>query len=90
MCALGFRPVLRPEVQSYIITSFYYPDHPAFDFGAFYNGLSDRGMIIYPGKLTDVDSFRIGTIGRIFAADLRQLVAAIREVLEEMGCLHGE
>jgi 2-aminoethylphosphonate-pyruvate transaminase len=76
-------------VQSYIITSFHYPEHPRFDFDSFYRRLSDRGMIIYPGKLTDTPSFRIGNIGRLFEADILQLLAAIRDVLQEMGCLDG-
>jgi 2-aminoethylphosphonate-pyruvate transaminase len=89
MRALGLRPYLQPDVQSYIITSFHYPEHPRFDFDSFYRRLSDRGMIIYPGKLTDTPSFRIGTIGRLFEADILQLLAAIRDVLQEMGCLDG-
>jgi 2-aminoethylphosphonate-pyruvate transaminase len=88
MRALGFRPYLVPEVQSYIITAFHYPEL-SFDFHRFYRSLSDRGMIIYPGKLTDVPCFRIGTIGRIFEADVRQLLAAVSETLLEMGRLDG-
>ncbi|MEX1254133.1 MAG: 2-aminoethylphosphonate--pyruvate transaminase [Dehalococcoidia bacterium] len=89
MGALGFRPYLRPDVQSYIITSFHEPEHPAFDFRTFYRGLSERGMIIYPGKLTEVPTFRIGTIGRLFPADIRQLLVAIEDTMREMGCLDG-
>jgi 2-aminoethylphosphonate-pyruvate transaminase len=85
MTQLGFRTYLRPEVQSYIITSFYYPDDSKFSFDKFYRRLSDRGFIIYPGKLTAVNCFRIGSIGRIFEADIRALLAAIRETLDEMG-----
>jgi 2-aminoethylphosphonate-pyruvate transaminase len=89
MRAMGFRPYLRPEVQSYIITSFHYPAHPAFEFERFYRGLSDRGLIIYPGKLTDVPCFRIGTIGRLFEADIRQLLSAIRGTMHEIGIDSG-
>jgi 2-aminoethylphosphonate-pyruvate transaminase len=89
MKQLGFRSVLPPEVQSPIITAFHYPDHPAFNFQQLYRGLSDRGMIIYPGKLSRVDSFRIGTIGRISPADIESLLTAISKVLEEMGCRPG-
>lgn len=85
MTALGFRCYLRPEVQSPLITSFYYPADPRFSFEAFYRALSDRGFIIYPGKISRADLFRIGTIGRIFPADLRALLAAIREVRDEQG-----
>ena len=83
MARLGFRPLLAPAVQSHIITAFRYPD-AGFDFGVFYGKLSERGFIIYPGKLTQVDTFRIGNIGRLFPQDLEQLVAAIAAVLAEM------
>lgn len=81
MDALGFRPYLRPEVQSPLITSFHYPADPGFTFDGFYRALSDRGFIIYPGKISQADLFRIGTIGRLFPADLAQLVHAIGQVL---------
>ncbi len=89
MRAMGFREYLPPERQSHIITSFHYPSSPAFRFDEFYGRLSDRGYIIYPGKLSRVGCFRIGTIGRIFEADVRALLAAVRETLAEMGCAGG-
>ena len=58
---------------------------PWFDFGAFYEKLSERDFVIYPGKLTKADCFRIGSIGRLFEEDMRQLVAAAKEILLEMG-----
>ena len=85
MKQLGFRPYLDPEVQSYIITSFSYPDSESFAFDAFYRRLSDRGFIIYPGKISRANTFRIGSIGRIFPSDIDALVSAIGSVLNEMG-----
>ncbi|MBM3881133.1 MAG: 2-aminoethylphosphonate--pyruvate transaminase [Verrucomicrobia bacterium] len=82
---LGLRPYLRPEVQSPIITSFHYPADPRFRFEEFYRRLSDKGFIIYPGKISQVNLFRIGTIGRLFETDLRGLVQAMGEALSEMG-----
>ena len=81
---LGLRPFLDPAVQSFIITAFPFPAHPQFEFTRFYRDLSERGFIIYPGKLTQVDTFRIGTIGRLFPPDLQQLVYAIRAILESL------
>jgi 2-aminoethylphosphonate-pyruvate transaminase len=68
-------------VQSYIIAAFRYPENPRFSFEKFYLELSQRGFIIYPGKLTEVNTFRIGTIGRLFPCELQQLVDAIRAIL---------
>jgi 2-aminoethylphosphonate-pyruvate transaminase len=85
MTRLGFRLFLDPKVQSYIITGFHYPADPKFSFELFYRRLSEKGFIIYPGKLTQVNTFRIGTIGRLFEGDIRGLLAAVRETLDEMG-----
>ena len=79
--ALGFREYLRPEYQSDIITSYLYPDKN-FDFEKFYQSLADRGFVIYPGKVSNAECFRIGTIGRIYPADVSNLVEAIRDVLK--------
>ncbi len=84
MRAMGFREYLRPECQGYIITSFHYPAHPRFDFRTFYELLSARGHVIYPGKLSHADCFRVGNIGRIGVSDVRALLAAMRETLAEM------
>ena len=84
MTALGFDAYLQPEHQSSIITSFLYPAHPNFDFRQFYQRLSEQGLVIYPGKVSDADCFRIGTIGHLFPDDVRSLVAAIRRTLEVM------
>ena len=82
---LGFREYLKPERQSDIITSFRYPGDPAFDFAQFYRLLAERGMIIYPGKVSDADCFRIGTIGRISRDDVKALLSEMARVLEQMG-----
>ena len=86
MRRLGFAEYLPAERQSNIITAFRYPDNPNFRFENFYSRLRVRGFIIYPGKLSQADCFRIGTIGRVNAADMGDLVAAIGEVLGEIGC----
>ncbi len=78
---LGLRPFLPAPLQSHIITAFPYPTDRPFDFADFYRRLSERGFIIYPGKLTHADTFRVGTIGRIFPADLEHLVGAVSAVL---------
>jgi len=89
MQAMGFRPYLTPERQSYIITSFHYPTHKNFNFAGFYDRLALMGFVIYPGKVSQAECFRIGTIGRIFEPDLRKLLTAIRTVLDEMGIPDG-
>ena len=85
MRALGFRTLLSDALQAPIIVTFHMPGEPNFRFQEFYDGLKDRGFIIYPGKLTVAESFRIGCIGRLDQADMRAALAAVRDVLETMG-----
>ena len=85
MRELGFEEYVRPEFRGYIITSFRYPQHPQFKFGPFYEHLSQKGFVIYPGKTSKADCFRIGSIGHIFPEDMRNLLVAVRETLREMG-----
>ena len=85
MRKLGFKTLLPDDLQAPIIVTFHMPTDKAFVFQAFYDKLKDRGYVIYPGKLTVADSFRIGCIGRLNADHMRGAVAAIAEVLAEMG-----
>ncbi len=84
MRALGFTPYLEPELQSPIITSFRYPADERFDFPTFYDRLNDLGFVIYPGKVSRADCFRIGTIGRVFPEDVRDLLRAVEQTLAVM------
>jgi 2-aminoethylphosphonate-pyruvate transaminase len=77
MQALGFQTLLPPENQSPIITAFCSPVEPAWTFGKFYQHLKEQGFVIYPGKLTEADTFRIGTIGDIRPADITRLLRAV-------------
>lgn len=79
MRSLGYKTLLPDEWQSPIITSFYYPTAD-FDFGSFYQALKAKGFVIYPGKISQADTFRIGNIGDVHPDDFRRLVDVIREV----------
>ena len=85
MRGLGFETLLKDRWLSPIIVTFFNPAHKAFDFNAFYEAMKTKGFIIYPGKLTVVDSFRIGCIGQMDADVMRQVVQAAKETLNEMG-----
>jgi 2-aminoethylphosphonate-pyruvate transaminase len=77
MEALGFRCLLPRALHSPIITSFHNPESPAYTFRQFYDRLKSRGFVIYPGKVSNADCFRIGTIGEVVPKDIRRLLAAI-------------
>lgn len=83
--ALGFETLLPDAIQAPIIVTVKMPADPRFDFPAFYDRLSAAGYVIYPGKLTVADSFRIGCIGRLGAAEMHGALGAIREALADMG-----
>ena len=79
MEGLGIPCLLPRELQSPIITAFYNPESPDYTFTEFYARLKERGFVIYPGKVTDVDTFRVGSIGHVFPDDFRALIASVRE-----------
>jgi 2-aminoethylphosphonate-pyruvate transaminase len=85
MRQMGFKEYLRPQHQGYIITSFLYPEDPNFSFEVFYESLNQKNYVIYPGKVTDANCFRIGNIGRIFETDIKALLNAIRQTIADMG-----
>ena len=80
---LGFTQYLPDAIQGHIITTFLYPADN-FDFGSFYDKLNEHDCVIYPGKLTQADTFRIGNIGHLFENDMYYLVDSIKAVLNEM------
>ena len=79
MRELGFNTLLADSEQSPIITSFYYPSED-FNFKKFYQQLKSKGFVIYPGKISQADTFRIGNIGDVFPNDFKKLISAIREI----------
>ena len=84
MRALGFQTLLPDSLQAPIIVTFHTPADPNFDFQDFYDRLRVRNFVIYPGKLTVADSFRIGCIGRLGSDEIRAALTVIRETLAEM------
>ena len=90
MAALGFKPFLTPAVQAPIIVTFHAPAHPAYDFKQFYEGAKARGFMLYPGKLTQVETFRVGCIGAIGPDEMNQAVHAVELALQDLGIASGE
>ena len=84
MAELGFRVFLRPDIQAPIILTFHAPPDPAYDFKRFYDSVRDKGFILYPGKLTQVETFRVGCIGAIDRDEMRHAVNAVRDTLAEL------
>jgi 2-aminoethylphosphonate-pyruvate transaminase len=85
MHELGLVPFLPNSLQAPIIVTFHSPPDPAYDFREFYRRVRDRGFILYPGKLTSVDTFRVGCIGALDVSVMREVTAVVAEVLREMG-----
>jgi 2-aminoethylphosphonate-pyruvate transaminase len=90
MARLGFMPFLDPEVQAPIIVTFHAPGDARYDFKTFYASARQRGFILYPGKLTQVETFRVGCIGAIGPNEMEQAVQAVALALEDMGIGSGE
>ena len=82
---LGFVSFLPRAIQSPIITTWHAPADPQYNFNVFYAKVRERGFTLYPGKLTQVETFRVGCIGAIGVTEMTQAVAAIATVVGEMG-----
>ena len=82
---MGFKTLLPDELQAPIIITFHMPTNPEFDFAAFYDGLKNQGYVIYPGKLTVADSFRMGCIGRLDLTHMQAALDAVKRMLNQFG-----
>ncbi|MBM3345880.1 MAG: 2-aminoethylphosphonate--pyruvate transaminase [Betaproteobacteria bacterium] len=85
MEALGFKTFLPRAIQAPIIVTFHAPADPAYRFADFYQRVRERGYILYPGKLTKVETFRVGCIGAIDSNEMRNVVSAVAEALKDAG-----
>ena len=85
MRRLGFKTFLTDALQAPIIVTFHSPPDPKYSFGEFYRRVRERGFILYPGKLTQLDTFRMGCIGAIGPQTLQMAVTVVEAVLGEMG-----
>lgn len=84
MSELGFRALIARDHQSPIITAFHFPVDPEFQFETFHEALKARRFVIYPGKISQAETFRIGTIGQVFPNDIRLLLNALGKVTRQL------
>ena len=82
MKELGFEILISEEYQSPIITSFIAPESEGYNFERFYQNLKRQGFVIYPGKVTEIESFRIGNIGEVYPQDIRELLEAVKKSID--------
>ncbi|RLA15134.1 MAG: 2-aminoethylphosphonate--pyruvate transaminase [Gammaproteobacteria bacterium] len=85
MRAMGFKTLLPDDLQAPIIITFHMPTNPEFNFDAFYDGLRGQGYVIYPGKLTVAESFRMGCIGRLNLEQMQGALDAVKAMLQQFG-----
>jgi len=84
MAKLGLKSFLPAAIQAPIIVTFYAPDSPQYTFKAFYNAVKARGYVLYPGKLTTLETFRVGCMGQLGERGIAGAVDAVGQVLAEM------
>ncbi len=89
MRKLGFKTMLPDVQQAPIITTFLEPADPTYQFEAFYDALRENGFAIYPGKLTEANTFRIGCIGQVYPADIERFLEVVQAVMMQMGIRSG-
>lgn len=83
LSAMGFRPYLDTKVQGPIITTFHYPEGAKFTFRQMYDYIKERGYVLYPGKVMEAETFRVGNIGEIYPGDILKLSAILADFLKE-------
>lgn len=81
MVKLGFSPLLSRQYHSPIITSFFNPTQSAYDFKTFYDKLKQQGFVIYPGRVSNADCFRVGNIGDIDNDDMHRFIGAVEKCI---------
>jgi len=89
MRAMGFKTLLQDHLQAPIIVTFHMPAAAKFDFETFYDKLKEKDYVIYPGKLTVADSFRMGCIGQLGETEMKGALEAVRQTISEMGVTTG-
>jgi 2-aminoethylphosphonate-pyruvate transaminase len=85
MTEMGFKVFLDARIQAPIIVTFHAPADPKYAFKPFYDEVRNRGFILYPGKLTQLETFRVGCIGAIGPEEMRHAVNAVRDSLRTLG-----
>jgi 2-aminoethylphosphonate-pyruvate transaminase len=85
MRELGFETLLEDQWLSPIFTTFFAPGEPNFKFRRFDDEIKSRGFVIYPGKLTKAESFRIGCIGQLDETVMRGVLTAVDQACQAMG-----
>jgi 2-aminoethylphosphonate-pyruvate transaminase len=83
MTKLGFKLFLDRKHQAPVIVTFHAPSDPNYDFQRFYDRVREKGFVLYPGKLTQVDTLRVGCIGAIDEHAIRAAVHAIADTVTE-------
>ena len=89
MAKLGFKPFLDAAIQAPIIVTFHAPGDARYEFKKFYEAAKAHGFLLYPGKLTQVETFRVGCIGAIGPREMEQAVHAVALALQDMGIASG-
>ena len=83
MDALGFEALLPPEIHSKLLTTFIEPSHPAYVFDDMHDYLYERGFTIYPGKVTERNTFRLSNIGQIYPEDIQSFLNHLEDYLKQ-------
>ena len=78
---LGYKTYIDKDHQGMVITTFFYPENCGYTFKEMYEYIKERGYAIYPGKVTEAETFRIGNIGEIYHEDIEKLIAIFRDFL---------
>ena len=83
MKRLNFSCLIPESQHSKLLTAFYEPEDRRYQFKAMHDYLYERGITIYPGKLIEVNTFRIANIGDLYPEDMQTFISTLEAFLNE-------
>ena len=81
---LGFKDLIKRELQAGLVVSVLYPDDENWDFEKIHDYCYERGFTIYPGKVSQTNTFRLCALGAIDAPDIQNFFEVFEAGLREM------
>ena len=83
LARLGFKDIIKRELQAGLVGSVRYPDDENWDFEKVHDYCYERGYTIYPGKISTQNTFRLCALGAITSEDIDNFFVVLEEALHE-------
>ncbi|MGB4407780.1 MAG: 2-aminoethylphosphonate--pyruvate transaminase [Sphaerochaeta sp.] len=82
--ALELEMLVKEELQSHLITAVLEPENSKYSFDEFHDQARALGFTIYPGKLGNINTFRIANIGDIQVEEMVAFTHFMRDFFKKL------